>query len=292
MKPIDPLTRRRFLRAVTAASGAMLASQHAHSAAPADAGKKDDAFSMADIMRPGSETIFILLYPGFTAMDAIGPEYALSCMTGATVRFIAKTAKPVRTESGFEVTPHLTFDQLPEKPTLFIVPGGTKGTIEAIGDAVTRDFVRKAGSASEFAGSVCTGSLLLGAAGLLDGYEATSHWQTLELLPIFGAKPSKKRVVFDRNRVTGAGVTAGLDFSLELVRHFRGDSYAKGVQLLGQYDPQPPFPGGGNPDSADPQLVAMLNEMHKPFIASYAESIRKTHISTGTRQNKNNTIHQ
>ena len=291
MNTIDPLTRRRFLRAITSAGGAMLASSPTHAAAPADA-TKDAASLMADIMKPGSEKILILLYPGFTALDAIGPEYALSCMMGATVRFIAKSAKPVRTESGFEVTPHLTFDQLPEKPTLFIVPGGTKGTIEAIEDAETRDFVRKAGGASEFAGSVCTGSLLLGAAGLLDGYEATSHWQTLELLPIFGAKPSKKRVVFDRNRVTGAGVTAGLDFSLELVRHFRGDSYAKGVQLLGQYDPQPPFVGGGNPDTADAQLVAMLNEMHKPFVAGYAESIRKTQISPRTPRNQNNTPHQ
>jgi cyclohexyl-isocyanide hydratase len=248
----------------------MLASQRAHSAE-----KKSAPPDMADLMRKGSERILILLYPGFTAMDAIGPEYALSCMMGATMRFIAKTAKPVRTESGFDVTPHLTFDQLPEKPTLFIVPGGTSGTIAAIEDAATRDFIRKAGSVSQLVGSVCTGSLLLGAAGLLDGYEAASHWQTLELLPIFGAKPSRKRVVFDRNRVTGAGVTAGLDFSFELVRHFRGDTYAKGVQLLGQYDPQPPFAGGGNPDTADPLLVALLNEMHRPFIASYAESIRK-----------------
>jgi|688.fasta_scaffold87353_2 cyclohexyl-isocyanide hydratase len=291
MNSFDPLTRRRFLRAVTVAGGAMLAASPTHAAAPA-AATKDSASLMAELMKPGSEKILILLYPGFTALDAIGPEYALSCMMGATVRFIAKTAKPVRTESGFEVTPHLTFEQLPEKPSLFIVPGGTKGTIEAIEDAATRDFVHKAGSASEFAGSVCTGSLLLGAAGLLNGYEATSHWQTLELLPIFGAKPSKKRVVFDRNRVTGAGVTAGLDFSLELVRHFRGDSYAKGVQLLGQYDPQPPFAGGGNPDTADPRLVTMFNEMHRPFIAGYAESIRKTQTSPATPRNQNNPPHQ
>lgn len=274
MNPLDPLTRRGFLRAVTAATGVLVTSSVAQPAAP-EAAKKPLPLNDADLLRAGTETVFILLYPGFTALDAIGPEYALSCMIGATVRFIAKTAKPVRTESGFEVTPHLTFEQLPAKPTLFIVPGGTQGTLEAIEDATTRDFIRAAGRASEIVGSVCTGSLLLGVSGLLDGYEATSHWQTLNLLPLFGAKPSTKRVVFDRNRVTGAGVTAGLDFSLELVRHFRGNFYAKGVQLLGQYDPHPPFPGGGNPASADPRLLLMLNEMHRPFIDRYAESIRK-----------------
>lgn len=273
MNQIDPFTRRGFLRAVTTASGALAASSFAQTATPEPA-KKPEPFNDADLLRAGTETVFILLYPGFTALDAIGPEYALSCMIGATVRFIAKTTKPVRTESGFDVTPHLSFEQLPEKPSLFIVPGGTKGTLDAIGDQATREFIRKAGLASEITASVCTGSLLLGVAGLLDGYEATSHWQTLELLPLFGAKPSTKRVVFDRNRVSGAGVTAGLDFSLELVRHFRGDFYAKGVQLLGQYDPQPPFAGAGNPASADPRLVLMLNEMHKPFIARYADSIR------------------
>lgn len=231
-------------------------------------------FSEADLLRAGSETIFILLYPGFTAMDAIGPEYALSCMIGATVKFIAKTTDPVITESGFMVTPHLSFDQLPEKPSLFLVPGGTQGVVQILDDAETLAFIRKAGQTADLTASVCTGSLLLGAAGLLHGYEATSHWQTLELLPIFGAKPSQKRVVFDRNRATAAGVTAGLDLSLELVRRYRGDGYAKGVQLLGQYDPQPPFPGGGNPASADQRFVMMLNEMHKPFVTQLGDKIR------------------
>lgn len=274
MNSLDPVTRRAFFRAVAAASGALTVPAFAQNAPP-EKPATPPPLSEADLLRAGTESVFILLYPGFTALDAIGPEYALSCMVGATVRFIAKTTKPVRAESGFEVTPHLSFEQLPEKPTLFIVPGGTKGTLDAIGDAATRDFIRRAGLASQIAASVCTGSLLLGVAGLLDGYEATSHWQTLELLPLFGAKPSTKRVVFDRNRVTGAGVTAGLDFSLELVRHFRGDMYAKGVQLLGQYDPQPPFAGAGNPATANPRLVLMLNEMHKPFIAHYGDAIRE-----------------
>jgi cyclohexyl-isocyanide hydratase len=270
MLEIDPLTRRSFLLALTTA----IASQsHAESTQPAK--KMTDTEIMAELMRGGAESVFILLYPGFTAMDAMGPEYILSCMMGATVRFIAKTAQPVRTESGFEVTPHLTFDKLPEKTTLFLVPGGSKGTLGALGDKETIDFIRKAGNASATVASVCTGSLLLGAAGLLDGYEATSHWQTLDLLSQAGAKPVKKRVVFDRNRATGAGVTAGLDLALELVRRYRGDLYAKGVQLLGEYDPQPPFPGEGNAATANQQLVQMFNAMHAPFLSQLGEGIRK-----------------
>ena len=121
---------------------------------------------------------------------------------------------------------------------------------------------------------MCTGSLLLGAAGLLDDYEATSHWQTLELLPLCGARPSKKRVVFDRDRVTGAGVTAGLDLALEIVQRYRGDFYAKGVQLLAQYAPQPPFPGSGDPATADPDVVKLMNGMHKPFVDLLGNSIK------------------
>jgi len=226
-------------------------------------------------LRSGTETILILMYPGFTAMDAIGPQYILSCMAGSKVKLVAKTAAPVKSEAGFEIVPELTFDTCPPRPTLLVVPGGTSGTLAAIGDPETLDFLRRVGGAADMVGSVCTGSLLLGAAGLLEGYEATSHWQTLGLLPLVGAIPSRRRVVFDRNRVTGAGVTAGLDFALELVRYYRGDFYAKGIQLLAQYDPQPPFPGGGDPESADPAVTALLDEMHKPFVELAASTIRK-----------------
>ncbi len=269
----DSVTRRRFLHGLAALStfpaGALLAE---------DPGKKNAKASgnCAECFPVGEEKILILIYPGFTAMDALGPEYFLSCMTGARVRFIAKTAAPVRCESGFEITPHLTFGQLPEKPDLFLVPGGAGGTLEAVGDRVTCDFIRKAGLSSTMAGSVCTGSLLLGVAGLLEGYEATSHWQTLELLPLFGAIPSKKRVVFDRDRVTGAGVTAGLDLALELVRLYRGDFYARGVQLLGEYDPRPVFPGGGNPETAGADITGLLNEMHRPFVDRMGATIRES----------------
>jgi putative intracellular protease/amidase len=229
------------------------------------------------LLKPGHEKVLILIYPGFTALDAIGPQYMLSSMAGSQVRFVAKTKMPVRCDTGFEVVPQLSFGEVTEKPTLFVVPGGMQGTLNAIEDAETLDFVRRMGNSSEMIASVCTGSLILGAAGLLKGYQATSHWQTLDLLPLVGAIPSTNRVVFDRNRITGAGVTAGLDLGLELVRHYRGDFYTKGVELLAQYDPNPPFLHEGNPQTADPKIVEMFQNMHRPFIDSAASTIKKAY---------------
>lgn len=271
---IDISTRRGFLRLLTAVGGLAatgLGSNSQASETEADAHEK----AMASL-KPGSENVVILLYPGFTAIDAIAPEYILSTMSGAKVRFVAKTKAAVTCETGYEVTPNLAFDECPESPDLFLVPGGTAGTLAAMKDSETMDFIRKHGASARLTGSVCTGSLLLGAAGLLSGYEATSHWQTLELLPLCGAKVSEKRVVFDRDRVTGAGVTAGLDLALELVKRYRGDFYAKGVQLLAQYDPQPPFPGAGDPAKADADVVALMNGMHRPFVELMGKSLQST----------------
>jgi len=123
---------------------------------------------------------------------------------------------------------------------------------------------------------------LLGAAGLLKGRRATSHWQTLELLKEVGATPVAERVVFDgTDRVTAAGVSAGLDLGFELVRHYRGDFYAKGIELLGEYDPQPPFPGGGNPRTADKTVVEMLNLMHAPIVEKFRAVIQAAKTKSG-----------
>lgn len=227
---------------------------------------------------PGSEEIVILIYPGFTAIDALGPEYVLSGMMGSRVRLVAKDTAPVKCETGFEILPQLTFEDCPKHPTLLLVPGGTAGTLDAMKDRQTLEFIRDVGRQSAMVGSVCTGSLLLGAAGLLSGYTATSHWQTLELLPLVGATPSEARVVFDRDRVTCAGVTAGLDFAFEMVKHYRGDFYAKGMQLLAQYDPDPPFPEAGNPKTADPAVVDLLNQMHEPFVQLMGQTVEENRL--------------
>lgn len=273
---LDPATRRGFLRALSALPVLAAARVAAESSAPAATVHADAAaIPGMEELRHGDERIVILLYPGFTAMDAMGPEYMLSGMMGATVRFIAKTTDPVKTESGFHVVPQLDFAHCPEKPTLVLVPGGATGTLNALEDKETLAFLRDVAPRSTWMGSVCTGSLLLGAAGLLRGVEATSHWQTLELLPLCGAIPSKHRVVYDQNRVTAAGVTAGLDLGLSLVRRFRGDFYAKGTQLLAQYDPQPVFANEGNPETADPKVVNLLEAMHQPFVDRMGDVIKK-----------------
>lgn len=232
-------------------------------------------------LRMGSERIALLVYPEFTALDALGPHYALAGMMGATVRFVAKTLDPVPCEGasqgGFFVKPHHTFTDCPEPLDLLLVPGGLVGTLAAIEDKDTIGFLQRRAASTKLVGSVCTGSLLLGAAGLLKGRKATSHWQMLEVLKDVGATPVGERIVSDgSDRVTAAGVSAGLDLGFELVRRYRGDFYAKGLQLLGEYDPQPPFPGGGNPTTADPTAVSLLNVMHAPLVERFKEAIART----------------
>lgn len=278
----DTFSRREVLRffAVASAGGALtpLLASAAETNPPARIDMPTPA-TPQEQLRMGSEKIAILIYPEFTALDALGPHYPLSGMMGATVRFVAKTMDAVPCEGaikgGFYVKPHLSFADCPNDLDLLLVPGGLKGTMDAMEDDATRKFLAEHGLRAKLVGSVCTGSLLLGAAGLLKGRKATSHWQTLDLLKEVGATPVAERVVFDGNdRVTAAGVSAGLDLGVELVRHYRGDFYAKGMQLLGEYDPHPPFPGGGNPRTADKLVVDMLNMMHAPVMEKFKETIR------------------
>jgi len=270
MNDITPATRRAFLKALTAASS-LLGLREA--SAQSDA---ETAHARAmELLKPGSEKIAILIYPSFTALDAIGPQHMLAGMTGASVKFIAATAEPVKTDSGYFITPQLTFDQCPEQLDLLLIPGGTLGTIQAMEDKKVLDFVTQAASRSKRIGSVCTGSLILGAAGLLKGKRATSHWQTLDLLKIAGATPVAQRIVRDQNVITGAGVTAGIDLALDLVREYRGDFYAQGVQLLAEYDPQPHFAKSGNAATAPKEVVDLLNHMHAGFMAKWGEKLGK-----------------
>lgn len=269
--PISPSTRRAFLR-ILAAAGSTAPLHQSQAQQSADAQAHEDAMAL---LKPGTEKIVILIYPGFTALDAIGPQHMLAAMTGATVRFIAATTAPVKTESGFEITPHLSFDQCPQQLDLLLIPGGTLGTLQAMEDKSVLTFITQAAARSSLIGSVCTGSLLLAAAGLLKGRRATSHWQTLDLLRLAGAIPVAERIVRDQNIITGAGVTAGIDLALDLVRQYRGDFYAQGVQLLAEYDPQPRFPKSGNPATAPKEVVALLNHMHAGFTAQWGEKLGK-----------------
>lgn len=269
--------RRDALRILAAtAIGTMVAARDARAepgrqdppkaAEPADAAARHGR-EMGELqLREGSEKIGILLYPGFVSLDAIGPYHVFLNMMGAQVRFIAKTKDPVPCEGKSAVTPHATFADARERLDLLVVPGGMEGTLAAMEDAETLEFLRLHGARDGIVGSVCTGALVLAAAGLLDGYRATSHWISRDVLKCAGATPVNERFVADRNRITGGGVTAGIDYGLHLVQRWRGDAYAKAVQMFIEYDPQPPF-RSGTPEGADadPAMALLLRSAHEPF---------------------------
>jgi cyclohexyl-isocyanide hydratase len=206
----------------------------------------------------------MLLYPGFTALDLVGPQYAFGCTLGLNVHLVAKTRDPVESDTKLSIVPTMTLAECPRDFTVLFVPGGTSGTLDAIRDDETLSFVVDRGARATWVTSVCTGSLVLGAAGLLKGYRATSHWVARDLLREVGAEPVDERVVIDRNRVTGAGVTAGIDFGLALVGHLRGENYARITQLLAEYSPQPPF-RAGTPAEAGPETTKVLADMFVGF---------------------------
>jgi transcriptional regulator GlxA family with amidase domain len=189
----------------------------------------------------------------------------LSALMGARMHFVAQTRDAVITDTGLPVLPTMAFDECPQDLLILCVPGGTAGTLAAMQNATMMNFLRDRGSRATFVTSVCTGSLLLGAAGLLDGYRATSHWLTIDLLSHFGAVPVRERVVRDRNRITGGGVTAGIDFGLTLIKDLCDREYAEGVQLLAEYDPQPPL-NAGSPETAGPGPTDLVRSFVDGFM--------------------------
>jgi len=205
--------------------------------------------------------ILMLVYPQFTALDLIGPQHVFSLLgPGYKTRLVWKTKDEVISDTGVPVRPTQTFAEATEEPALLFVPGGTEGTLAALEDPDVRAFVASRGARAEYVTSVCTGALVLAAAGLLKGYRATTHWLALDTLRAFGVTPVAERVVQDRNRVTGAGVTAGIDFALTLAAKLKDVSYAKGIQLMMEYAPSPPF-DSGRPEAADPATVKLLEAM-------------------------------
>lgn len=192
--------------------------------------------------------VAFLLFPDVTQLDLTGPAQVLSRLgEGARVDLVAATRDPVPTDAGFAILPTATFAEVPAADIL-CVPGGM-GVDRVMADDAAMDWVRKVGGDAAWVTSVCTGSLILGAAGLLRGHRATSHWAWRHLLPLFGADPVAARVVEDRNRMTGGGVTAGIDFALTLVARLRGEAHARAIQLAFEYDPAPPF-DAGSPETA------------------------------------------
>jgi cyclohexyl-isocyanide hydratase len=178
------------------------------------------------------------------------------------------------------VTPTTSFAECPERLDVLFVPGGVPGTLTMMEDAEVLAFLAAKGASAGWITSVCTGSLILGAAGLLNGYRATSHWVTRDVLAELGAIPTPGRIVVDRNRMTGGGVTAGLDFGLELVARLRSPLYAQAVQLYLEYDPKPPFDAGA-PERAPAEAKAFLDEMFVGLEAAASSAARRARARLG-----------
>ena len=200
--------------------------------------------------------IAILIYDRLAALDAIGPYEVLSRVPGATVTFVAEEAGEIRTDTGrLGLTADASLAELAH-PEIVLVPGGS-GQMALMDDGPVHAWLRAAHETSEWTCSVCTGSLILAAAGLLEGRCATSNWQALEELGKFGVEVVPERVVFDGKLATSAGVTAGIDMALELVAKIANEQVAQAIQLGIEYDPQPPF-DAGSPEKAPAEIVELV----------------------------------
>jgi cyclohexyl-isocyanide hydratase len=216
--------------------------------------------------------IGFLVFPRVTQLDLTGPLQVFSSVPGVDVHLIWKRIEPVPSDSVLVMMPTVTFADCPQLDVI-CVPGGY-GTDDMVGDEEVLSFLRKQAAGARFITSVCTGSLVLGAAGLLKGYRAATHWSAVEGLPLLGATLSRERVCVDRNRVTGGGVTAGIDFALTLVSKLVDRPTAEWVQLRLEYNPAPPFTAG-SPDTAPPEVLASMLQRIAPAQAHRMEAIKQ-----------------
>jgi len=217
--------------------------------------------------------IGFLLFPHVTQLDLTGPAQILGRVPGAQVHLVWKTRDPVPADVGFTINPTTTFADCPPLDVL-CVPGGF-GIEHLFRDADTLAFLRRQGENARYVTSVCNGSLVLGAAGLLEGYRSACHWMWLPFLARFGAVPVAERIVRDRNRISGGGVTAGIDFGLALAAELAGEGAARMIQLALEYDPQPPF-DAGTPAGAGPDLVARYRALVAPRMAQVEAALAQT----------------
>ena len=216
--------------------------------------------------------IGLVLFPKVTQLDFTGPLQVFSSLPGAKVHLIWKRIEPVTSDSVLMLTPTTTFADCPQLDVI-CVPGGF-GTDDMINDEEMLAFLRQQAPGAKYITSVCTGSLVLGAAGLLKGYRAATHWTAVDALPFFGATVSRERVCIDRNRITGGGITAGIDFALTLVSMLRGRAAAEMIQLRMEYNPAPPF-NAGSPDTAPPEILALMKERIAPFQQRRGEAVHR-----------------
>jgi len=225
-----------------------------------------------------------VIFPGITQLDFTGPFEVLSRLVTppsisvaskfaqSRTHVVAKTLQPVASDRGLRILPSCTFDSSPSLD-LICVPGGS-GVVDALADVETIDFIRHQGGRAQFVTSVCTGAFLLGAAGLLKGRRAATHWAYVDLLPLVGARHERRRIVRDGNVFTSAGVSAGIDFAFSVVAELAGSEVAQAIQLGIEYDPSPPF-DAGHPDKAPEAATALGVQRNEMAHAGIRERLEK-----------------
>ena len=215
-----------------------------------------------------SLAIGMVLFPSFTHLDFTGPFEVFGRVPNVRVVAVAADLGAVTSDTGLHIVPDVSFAEAPAFDVI-CVPGGP-GVNAMLEDDTLLEFLRVQGQRARYITSVCTGSLLLGAAGLLRGYRAATHWMSIDLLGLFGAIPIRERVVVDRNRITGGGVTAGIDFGLVVAAELAGVEVAERIQLMLEYDPAPPF-DAGSPLRAAPEVVAAVREQGAKYLDARRE---------------------
>ncbi|MEH1770698.1 MAG: DJ-1/PfpI family protein [Nostoc sp.] len=238
---------------------------------------------MTSIEQIPSLCIGIVLFPNLTQLDFTGPYEVFAKLPKVQLYLLAETLEPIRSDRGLTFLPDTTFAQTPALDVLF-VPGGP-GINAKMEDEKFLNFLKTQGKQARYVTAVCTGSLLLAAAGLLQGYRATTHWRSLDLLEMLGVETVTERVVIDRNRITGGGVTAGIDFGLAIAAELFGEAIAQGIQLGIEYNPQPPF-NSGSPQTAPAAVLAQvtaashnLQEIRRQIVQRVVTQLQTTNIS-------------
>ena len=214
-----------------------------------------------------------VIFPNLTQLDFTGPQQVLARLPDSAMHIVALTLEPVPSDSGLSLMPTHTFADCPPLD-LICVPGGYRGVIDAMANQDLIEFVQRQARTAKYVTSVCTGAFILGAAGLLKGRRATTHWGYAELLPLVGATHEKRRVVRDGNLITAGGVTSGIDFGLEVVADIAGEAVARSIQLSLEYDPNPPF-ASGHPDRAAAQTLAEVAPRYEERRADFRKGIER-----------------
>jgi cyclohexyl-isocyanide hydratase len=220
--------------------------------------------------------IGFLIFPRLTQLDFTGPLQVLARLPDARTHIIAKSSEPVPSDCGLSLVPTTNFADCPQLD-LLCVPGGF-GVTDVIADTQALDFVRRQAAGAKYITSVCTGAFVLGAAGLLAGKRATTHWAYTDLLSLAGATHEKARVVRDGNVITAGGVTSGIDFGLVLVAEIAGSDIAQSIQLGIEYDPHPPF-DAGHPDRASSAVKASLADRYVNSRQAYRDALEQNHAA-------------